>query len=279
MKRTLNGGALLAVSLMGLAAFLLPTLEGVPSTRAEYSLLLAAAVVAAAAVLLALALWTHRLSTRLLAVLAALAAIDAALRLAVVTGIGGFSPVFFLILAGGFALGPSFGFALGALTLLLSAGLTAGVGPWLPYQMLAAGWVGMGAGLAGRPFSGRPPTPLALGVLAAFGFAAGFAYGVLLDIWEWPFLLGGGGSSFSWAPGLPFPVLLQRFATFYVATSAVYDAFRAAGNGALVLLLGGPAVAALVRFRRRFLVVWEPAAGKIADDAGGAGAAQSPIPA
>lgn len=275
MKRILNGAALLAFSLLGGGAFLFPILRGSRSAPAEYTLLLVAAIGAGVAVLLALAIWTQRLSTRLLALLAALAAIDAALRLAVVTGIGGFSPIFFLVLAGGFALGGSFGFALGALALLLSAVITAGIGPWLPYQMLAAGWVGLGAGLAGRPFRGRPPGRAALGVLAAYGVAAGFAYGALLDLWDWPLLAPAGASAFGWAPRLPLAELARRFATFYLATSAVYDAFRAAGNGALVILLGGPVLAALARFRRRFLVEWEPAAGKMAVDAGGGAAVRS----
>ena len=37
------------------------------------------------------------------------------------------------------ALGPGFGFALGATTLMSSALITGGVGPWLPFQMIAAG--------------------------------------------------------------------------------------------------------------------------------------------
>ena len=39
-----------------------------------------------------------------------------------------------------------FGFALGCTSLFASALLTAGVGPWLPFQMICAAWVGMGAG-------------------------------------------------------------------------------------------------------------------------------------
>jgi energy-coupling factor transport system substrate-specific component len=280
MSRIAGAAALLGLSLLGLGAFLVPVFRGSPSQPAEYTLLLSSAIVAGVALLLGLAVWSHRLSTRLLAVLAALAAIDAALRLTVVIGVGGFSPVFFLILAGGFALGPSFGFSLGALTLLLSAVITAGIGPWLPYQMLGAAWVGLLAGLAGLPFRSRPPTRLALAVLAVYGIAAGFAYGALLDLWDWPLLLPSATSSLGWAPHLAPALILRRFATFYLATSAVYDAFRAAGNAFLVVLLGGPVVAALLRFKRRFLVEWQPAADgaavgvtgavKMAVDAGGA---------
>ncbi len=147
--------ALAAVGLIGLAAFLYPLSSGVPASGTPVALFVAF-LLAAVAIVLALALQTHRLSARLLAVLAALVAVDATLRLTVVVGLWGFSPIFFLILAAGFVMGPGFGFALGALTLLVSAAITAGVGPWLPYQMLAAGWIGMGAGLLERTVGATP---------------------------------------------------------------------------------------------------------------------------
>jgi energy-coupling factor transport system substrate-specific component len=237
----------------GLSLFLAPLLLG--SRFPQPIVLFSALVAASALVTLAVALQTHRLSTRLIAVLAALVAIDATLRLVIVIGLLGFSPIFFLVIVGGFVMGPSFGFAGGALTLLLSAVLTAGLGPWLPYQMLAAGWVGMGAGYMGR-FTGRRPTPRVIAVLSLYGCAAGFAYGILLDLWEWPLLVVAGSSPLSWAPGLGLAPLVRRFGAFYLATSLAYDSFRAAGNLLLVAVLGAAVIRALERFRRRFLVVW-----------------------
>ena len=236
----------------GLVLFLAPLLLG---SRFPQPIVLFSALVAVSAVVaLAVALQTHRLSTRLLAVLAALVAIDATLRLVIVIGLLGFSPIFFLVIAGGFVMGPSFGFAAGALTLLLSAVVTAGLGPWLPYQMLAAGWVGMGAGYVGR-ISGTT-SPKTIAVLALYGCAAGFGYGILLDLWEWPLLVAAGSSPLSWAPGIGFAAMIRRFGAFYLATSVVYDSFRAAGNLLLIAVLGSAVIAALERFRRRFLTVW-----------------------
>ena len=260
--------ALLGITTAGLALFLAPLLFG--SRFPEQATLFTALIGVSALAVLALALQTHRLSARLLAVLAALVAVDATLRLVIVIGLLGFSPIFFLIIAGGYVMGPSFGFALGALTLLLSAVLTAGFGPWLPYQMLASGWVGLGAGYLGR---GKLPGRVALIAVAVYGGAAGFFYGVLLDLWEWPFLLGVGGSPISWAPGLSLADLGRRFSAFYLTTSLVYDAFRAAGNILLVSTLGLPVIVALERFRRRFLVDWrdevpDRAAAKMLDDVG-----------
>ena len=263
---------LLVLTGAGLALFLAPLLLG--SRFPQPIVLFSALVAVSALVALAVTLQTHRLSTRLLAILAALVAIDATLRLVIVIGLLGFSPIFFLVIAGGFVMGPSFGFAGGALTLLLSAVLTAGFGPWLPYQMLAAGWVGMGAGYVGR-VTGRRPSPKTMVVLSLYGCAAGFAYGVLLDLWEWPLLVAAGSSPLSWARGIGLAPLVRRFGAFYLTTSLVYDSFRALGNLLLIAVLGSAVISALERFRRRFLTVWavdqpvsEQAPVKISADAG-----------
>jgi energy-coupling factor transport system substrate-specific component len=244
---------LLGLTAAGLALFIGPLLLG--SGFPQPVVLFSALVAVSALVVLGVALQTHRLSTRLLAVLAALVAIDATLRLVIVIGLLGFSPIFFLIIAGGFVMGPSFGFASGALTLLLSAVLTAGLGPWLPYQMLAAGWVGMGAGYLGR-LTRRSSSPGSIGVLCLYGFVAGFGFGLLLDLWEWPLLVGSGSSPVSWVSGIGLGGLLSRFGGFYLATSLVYDSFRAAGNLLLIIVLGPAVIRALDRFRRRFLLEW-----------------------
>lgn len=244
---------LLALTAAGFGLFLAPLSLG--SRFPQPVLLFSALVAISALVALAVALQTHHLSTRLLAILAALVAIDATLRLVIVVGLLGFSPIFFLVIAGGFVMGPSFGFASGALTLLLSAVLTAGLGPWMPYQMLAAGWVGMGAGYVGR-ISGRKSSPKTIAALSLYGCAAGFAYGILLDLWEWPLLVAAGSSPFSWAAGIGLAALLPRFGAFYLATSLAYDSFRAVGNLLLIAVLGSAVIPALERFRRRFLTVW-----------------------
>ena len=263
---------LLGLTGAGLALFVAPLFLG--PAFPQPVVLFSALIAVSALLVLGVALQTHRLSTRLLAVLAALVAIDATLRLVIVIGLLGFTPIFFLIIAGGFVMGPSFGFAGGALTLLLSAVLTAGLGPWLPYQMLAAGWVGMGAGYLGRA-TGRSLSPWVIAMLCTYGAAAGFLYGLLLDLWEWPLLVAAGSSPLSWVPGATMPALVRRFGGFYFATSLAYDSFRAAGNLVLIALLGPAVIRALDRFRRRFLLEWaepaavaEPAPVKISADVG-----------
>ncbi|MER6942148.1 ECF transporter S component, partial [Nocardioides sp. NPDC000441] len=78
---------------------------------------------------------TGGIDTRMIAVLGVLSAIEAVLR-AVSAGTGGVELVFFMLILGGRVFGPAFGFVLGCTSLFVAALVTAGVGPWLPYQML-----------------------------------------------------------------------------------------------------------------------------------------------
>jgi energy-coupling factor transport system substrate-specific component len=249
-----------AISVAGLALFLWPFVAS-DTPPAATSIALSLGVVA---VLIFVEAATRRLDARRFALLAAIAAIDAALRLVLVTGLGGFSPVFFLILAAGYAYGPSYGFLAGSVALLASAVATGGIGPWLPYEMVGCGFVGLAAGLAGLRRSG-PVTWRDIAVLATVGVITGFAYGALLDVWDWTTFYRG-TPGFGWQAGLSPATALARFGRFYVTTSLVYDSFRALGNALAVIVLGTPVLAGLLRMRSRFNVVVldrppQPAAG------------------
>jgi energy-coupling factor transport system substrate-specific component len=182
------------------------------------------------------------LDAKCVALLGVLAACGCALRLP--GGIAGFEPVFFLLVPAGRVLGRGFGFVLGALTLFASALVTGGVGPWLPFQMFGAGWVGFFAGCL-PPARGRRE----LVMLAAYAMVAGLAYGLLLDLWFWPYLAVGttGGP----IPGASVAENLHRFLAYHLATSMGWDLARAVTNGLLVLLAGAPVLAALRRASRR----------------------------
>jgi energy-coupling factor transport system substrate-specific component len=237
-----------AISIAGLALFLWPfaASDTPPATAA---LALSVGVVAVLAFVEASA---RTLDARRFALLAAIAAIDAGLRLVLVTGLGGFSPMFFLILAAGYVYGPSYGFLAGSVALLASAVATGGIGPWLPYEMFGCGFVGLAAGLAGLRRSGRV-TWRDVVVLAAVGAVTGFAYGALLDVWDWTTFYRN-VPGFGWQPGLAPTAALARFGRFYVVTSFLYDAFRAVGNVIAVAVLGAPVLAGLLRMRARFSV-------------------------
>ncbi len=244
---------LAAITAAGAALFLWPfTGLGAPGTAAAATVSIGCVIV-----LVAVETMSRRLDTRGLAVIAAIAAIDSALRLALVSGVGGFSPIFLLILCAGYAMGAEFGFLCGATALLVSALVTAGVGPWLPYEMIAAGWVGAAAGLAGSGRRGWTPRRRDVVLLAIVGIVTGFAYGAVMDVWDWTFFRG--AADFGYVPGLHAVDTALRFGHFYLATSLVYDCFRAVGNAVLVALLAAPVLGALVRLRRRHTVVIEDA--------------------
>ena len=179
------------------------------------------------------------------ALLGVLGACGAALRIPS-GGTAGFEPVFFLLFPAGYVMGRHFGFLLGALTLFASALVTGGVGPWLPFQMMAAAWMGYGAGLVPRRRSGRGELTL----LALYAALACLAYGLLLDLWFWPFGAGT-ATSFSFQPGASLAHNLVRFLAFHFTTALGFDLPRAVLNAALVLTAGRPVVAALRRANRR----------------------------
>jgi len=86
-------------------------------------------------------------------------------------------------------------------------------------------------------------------MLAAVGFAWGMLYGLILNLYFWPFATGGAGY---WTPGMSWRETLAQYAVFYLATSFWWDLLRAAGNAALILLFGEAVLKVLRRFQRRF---------------------------
>ena len=158
--------------------------------------------------------------------------------------VAGFSAMFIVVLVAGNAFGPGFGFLLGMVGMFASGLFLGGLGPWLPFQMVAVGWVGMGAGLL-------PKTTwrVRIGALAAYGLVRGYLFGAMMNLWSWPFLTA--GSAISWDPDAGAATNLRHYPTFYSATSFAWDTFRAVGNAALVLVLGRPLLGALDRAARR----------------------------
>jgi len=188
------------------------------------------------------------MDAKAIALLGVLAAIGAALR-PLGAGAAGLETVWFLFVLGGRVLGRGFGFSLGAVTLFASALLTAGVGPWLPFQMFAAAWVGFGAGCLPRRVRGR----WEIAMLAAYGAVAGLLYGLLLNLSFWPFTVAGTGatSTLAYSPGAPLSDNLGRFIAFHLTTSLGFDIPRALFTALLVSLAARPVLMALRRAARR----------------------------
>ncbi|SEP52296.1 ECF transporter S component [Amycolatopsis saalfeldensis] len=185
------------------------------------------------------------LDSKALALLGVLSAVDAALR-PLGAGTGGIELVFFLLVLAGRVFGPGFGFVLGATSLFASALLTGGVGPWLPFQMLASSMVGMGAGLLPSRVKGR----WEIAMLAGYGVLAAYFYGLAMSMFTWPFLAG--SSALDFVPGAPLADNLHRFLVFTVLTSTIgWDTGRALTNLAAILLLGPAILLVLRRAARR----------------------------
>ncbi|MFG3049601.1 ECF transporter S component [Kitasatospora sp. NPDC048239] len=187
------------------------------------------------------------LDAKAVALLGVLAAAGAALR-PLGAGTAGLEPMFFLMVLAGRVLGPGFGFVLGALSMFASALLTGGVGPWLPFQMLAMGWVCLGSGLLPGAATLRGRRELAL--LAGYGATASILYGTIMNLQGWPYIAGLSGS-ISFVPGDPASTNLVRFAAYCLTTSLGWDLPRAVLTVVLCLTLGTPVLRALRRATRR----------------------------
>ncbi len=198
------------------------------------------------------------LDPRTLAILGVLSASVAVLR-GMSAGTAGVELVFFLLILGGRVFGPGFGFVLGCTSLFASALMTAGVGPWLPFQMLVSAWVGMGAGLLPRRVSGRGE----IAMLVVYGILAAYVFGLLMNLSGWPFLLGvqvpGHEGSLAYVPGAPLLENLKTFTAYTLITSTgSFDTGRAITNSVAIVLLGPAVLTTLRRAARRAVV--EPAA-------------------
>ncbi len=197
------------------------------------------------------------MDAKALAMLGVLAALGAALR-PLGAGAAGIETVFFLLILGARVYGPGFGFVLGSVTMFASALLTGGVGPWLPFQMMASSWIGLGAGLLPRA-RGRGEIVL----LAFYGVLAAYAYGLLLNLWFWPYTTGDGGE-LSYLPGAAVLTNLHRYAVYTFATSTWgWDTGRAITNVVAISVVGGAVLTALRRAARKAAwdvpVTFEPA--------------------
>ncbi len=242
--------AIVAVTVVGIGAFSWPLLIGFGATASNHTqdapwiflvmlpllLLVVAAEIA-----------DGGMDAKAVALLGVLSGICAVLR-PVTGGVTGAQLMFFLLVPAGRVLGPGFGFVLGNVAMFASAALTGGGGPWLPFQMLAAGWIGMFAGLLPHA-RGRAELVL----LAGYGALASIAYGFVLNLWFWPFVSAdvGAGAAVSFLPHAPLADNLRRWLAFSVSTSLGFDIPRALVTALALLLVGRPVLLALRRAARR----------------------------
>lgn len=185
------------------------------------------------------------LDIKSIALLAVLAAIAAALR-QIGAGAVGIEPMWFIIILASRVFGPTFGFALGSIGMTLSALITGGIGPWLPFQIIAASWIGLLAGSLPNKLRGR----IEIALLMVVALVSGMTFGFLMDLQMWPWLLGT-DTSLSFIPGDSIEANLDRFIAFHFLTAMAWDIPRSLLTAILIGVTGAPILGALRRTERR----------------------------
>ena len=183
----------------------------------------------------------ERPSARVLALVAAMAALAVVGRLAF-AAIPNVKPTTDIVLFAGYALGAVPGFAVGAVTAVVS-NVFLSQGPWTAWQMAGWGGVGIGGALLAWLVRGRE---LGRWSLAAVCALAGLAFGAWMDVYQWT-------------------LAARQDLDSYIAiagTSLPYNLAHVIGNVVFCLLIGPVFIRALRRYRRRFQVEWEAPAVK-----------------
>ncbi|AUZ36023.1 ECF transporter S component [Arthrobacter sp. PGP41] len=245
LPRGVELSVLAAANLVALAAFCWPLLAAALPQDAAAALPYAALAIAPlAAVAIVVSLDGSVRSAHTVALLGVLAAVGTAVRVAS-TGVGGVEAVFILLILAGRAFGARFGMLLGAATIALSSALWGGIGPWTPFQIFACAWVGAGAGLLPRRVRGRAE----LWMLAGYGVVASYLFGLLTNLWFWPFAVGA-GTGISYVPGAPLGTNLSSFLLYSLVTStAGWDTLRAVTTVIGIAVVGRAILAALRRVK------------------------------
>ncbi|MFJ6156706.1 ATP-binding cassette domain-containing protein [Pseudarthrobacter sp. NPDC092184] len=236
---------LAAANLLAFGAFCWPLLSAALPQEAAAALPYAALAIAPlAAVAVVVSLDGSVRSAHTVALLGVLAAVGSAVRVAS-TGVGGVEAVFILLILAGRAFGARFGMLLGAATIALSSALWGGIGPWTPFQVFACAWVGAGAGLLPRRVRGRAE----LWMLCGYGAVASYLFGLLTNLWFWPFAVGA-GTGISYEPGAPLATNLSSFLLYSLVTStAGWDTLRAVTTIIGIVVVGRAILAAFRRVK------------------------------
>ncbi|CAN7564643.1 ATP-binding cassette domain-containing protein [Pseudarthrobacter oxydans] len=245
MPRGVELAVLAAANLLALAAFCWPLLAAALPQDAAAALPYAALAIAPLAVVaIIVSLDGSVRSAHTVALLGVLAAVGSAVRVAS-TGVGGVEAVFILLILAGRAFGARFGMLLGAATIALSSALWGGIGPWTPFQIFACAWVGAGAGLLPRRVRGKAE----LWMLCGYGIVASYLFGLLTNLWFWPFAVGA-GTGISYVPGAPLGTNLSSFLLYSLVTStAGWDTLRAVTTIIGIAVVGRAILAALRRVK------------------------------
>lgn len=248
-NRVLSGNLILVFgTLLGMLAFTWPLY--IPNSEvfilqpnnARYLSLIVAIT---AVTLIGIQISTGAMDSKTVAILGVLAALIAALRL-IGAGAIGIEPMWFLLILASYSFGAKFGFALGVVSMATSALLTGGIGPWLAFQMLAAGWIGLFSGAVGKFVSVKFERTL----LVALGAMASLSFGLLMDLQLWPWIIGT-DTQLSYIAGGSISENLSRFMLFHLSTALAWDLPRAITTALLLWLTAKPVLNSFRRAQSR----------------------------
>lgn len=223
MRNGLGRRAELVIVAAALSVFAAAVWAALDPARSGLSLLLAAVALLAGG-----AAWleTGPGSAKELAIVATLGAVAAAGRV-LFQAVPGVQPVTVIAVAAGAALGARAGFAVGALSALVS-NFFLGQGTWTPWQMVAWGGCGVAGAALAPLLRGRVP-------FAALCFALGFAFSTLMDLWLW----------------LSFYPHTWQALVVVLGRGVWFSAAHAIGNVVLALVAGPELRRLLERYGRR----------------------------
>ncbi|MDO4443026.1 MAG: ECF transporter S component [Slackia sp.] len=199
----------------------------------EQTALVSMIVVASALLLFFAGYEARRPRLREIMPVAVLAALAAAGRI-LFAPFPSFKPVSAIAIIAGAVFGRRAGFMTGALAALAS-NFFFGQGPWTPWQMYAWGMIGYGAGLLAQAGVAK-----SLPAMCAYGFASGFAYGLVLNLWS--------------IVGFFHPTDFAQVLAVYAA-ALPFDATHAVATVAFLLALYAPWRRKLARIARKYGLV------------------------
>ncbi len=192
---------------------------------------------------------TSGMQARVLVVVALLGTLSALFRVPFAAA-PNLQPSTYLVLCSGYVFGPVAGFAVGALTAIVS-NFFLGHGPWTLFQVFAWGLAGASAVVLRR-------LTLRARWLIAAGIVWGILFGIIMNVWTWIAFV--------------YPLTLRTFMVTWIAGLS-FDLLHAAGNALFLGLLGMKTIRILERYRGRFRWVRQQ------DDEGkGAGKAEDAAP-
>lgn len=242
----------IALNLFGFILFTWPLVLPVETSLLENlasATWLAALLGIAAILILGMQISDRLLDSKSIAIAAVLVGLISALRL-LGAGAIGLEPMWFLLILAARALDAQLGWSIAMLSMLVSAFLTGGIGPWLPFQIFAAGWIALGVKVIPNSIRGR----FELLLLAGYAALASLFFGVLMDLQLWPWLFGT-QTQLSFIPGGSLTENLSRFLLFHLATALSWDLPRAILTATLILISGRAILTSLRRAQFRLSAV------------------------